>query len=468
MSLSKNDMMLLSAYLDGELKAGAARDFEMRLKASPELQQRLEEMRRLRDILQHSGQVDSSPFFEDALMHRIQEEQESVHQHRKAILTYSGIAAAILGLIIMLVVSNTKENSNLGSFSVLNGFSPIHSKNAITNEDVFNFALYNSLPFDDERKQYLEFGSDERGEEYIRIWNDDKLIPKNSLRSYYKAMGFDESQMKQLDSILGIYAEMLRKKALFKRENKLALNTNLWDLNKSLTADLVIFSVNANEDQFQRIVPSYANGKSDQMDKLKGSNILIDHNDPFLIITIDTLIVRPFEINISMVKSGSDTVENIVSQLKKNLKLGLVALNDSLLESGKDASVFQKNFTIGHDSTMIFVKFPTASAVEMDFDMDAESIKSQLRELRKQMKLMNIELNIDSVQLKTDSTWSSINFPIYSLTIDSLKPSSKPGRSDSMGDAKKQQKIKYDLSLDKELQELKRELEKLKSQNNQD
>ena len=420
MSISKKDMILLSAYLDGELKAVEAKKLEQRLAESPDLSTELEALKQLQQQIRSAATPEPAPFFENALQYRI--EQEGTHSNffslHKTVLAYSGIAASILILIVLLVISNIKEDKTSDSFAALSGFSPISSSNNITNEDIFNFALYNRLPFNEKKSQYIELGSDEMGDEYIAITANDTTIPLNSLRNYYMAMGLDEEQIRQFDSILGIYAEMIRQKALFQKENKIALNTNLWNLNSALTTDLILFSVNANEGQFEKFVPTYATS-SNSIDMMK-KEVHIDHNDPFLILTIDTLVIRPFEINVSVVNAGIDTIEKSMLHLKRHLKKSLVALNDSLINNGKNEMVFQRNFTITNDSNYIFIKFLTNN-IEAENIVEAEAVKNQLKDLRRQMKFLNIDLNIDSAMFLVDSNTSSVKVPFYTLSLDTIK-----------------------------------------------
>ena len=64
---------------------------------------------------------------------------------------------------------------------------PLFITAGLTNEDIFDFALYRKLPLDKERGQYLMLGSNEDGSDYFEIKTASiKLIIITILRNLFQ------------------------------------------------------------------------------------------------------------------------------------------------------------------------------------------------------------------------------------------------------------------------------------------
>ncbi|MGZ8887748.1 MAG: anti-sigma factor family protein, partial [Nitrososphaeraceae archaeon] len=157
-----NDKELLSAYLDGELSQAEKKYLEEKIKTSLELQKDLSDLKKLKDLTASSiEKISDSPFFEARVLASLNKNPSS-----KLKLTKWIPAAALLfltiGLMILLKFNPNlinhlveEQKSNLAGFYKQNLQPLLYAAN-LTNEDIFNFAVYQQLPLDSTNQQMLK------------------------------------------------------------------------------------------------------------------------------------------------------------------------------------------------------------------------------------------------------------------------------------------------------------------------
>ena len=99
-------------------------------------------------------------------------------------LPISALTLITLGLMAILkfnpnLIDNLVEQqkSNIAGFYKENLKPLLYAAN-LTNEDIFNFALYQELPLDSANQQVLKLGYDSAGTEYFEIKNASDFVLK--------------------------------------------------------------------------------------------------------------------------------------------------------------------------------------------------------------------------------------------------------------------------------------------------
>ncbi|MBN1300918.1 MAG: hypothetical protein JW995_06850 [Melioribacteraceae bacterium] len=167
------------------------------------------------------------------------------------------------------------------------GLFPVFSKSSLTDEDIFNFALYNSLPLDKENNKVLQLESDSYGNDNYKIESVKGDFKSENYTNFKKQFELDETEEKKIDSILNSYKDDLYASVLINEEGDVAFDPNLSNLHKSLGADIYNFS-------FDRInIPNYANVTQPKKDTYKSVSSFESVSDSqprkYIIMTPDTV-----------------------------------------------------------------------------------------------------------------------------------------------------------------------------------
>src|SRR3989339_168316 len=234
---------MLSAYIDGELTKEEVKYIEDKLAVSKDLQQKLTELRRVKELSQSSFQkVIESPYFETKLIASLNSESSSEYKIKKWIPVL-GISLTTIVLMLFLR-SNPKffdtiieeQKTKLAGLYTEN-LKPLFITAGLTNEDIFDFALYRKLPLDKERGQYLMIGSNEDGSNYFEIKTASIVKKGNDFEKFIAALDLNEKQKLQIDSILESYANDMQGQILVNENNTVAISPKLWNYNKAIFDD---------------------------------------------------------------------------------------------------------------------------------------------------------------------------------------------------------------------------------------
>jgi hypothetical protein len=158
------DKELLSAYIDGELSQEEKKYIEEKIKSSLQLQKDLSDLKKLKNLTSNSMAILSdSPFFETRLMATLNQNSSKKFRLKKWVPAIT-LSVFTIGLMILLkfnpdFINNffEKQKSNLAGFYKENLQPLLYAAN-LTNEDIFNFAMYQQLPLDSNKQQILKLG----------------------------------------------------------------------------------------------------------------------------------------------------------------------------------------------------------------------------------------------------------------------------------------------------------------------
>jgi hypothetical protein len=338
-------MELLSAYLDDELSQSEKTEVEKLLAASLELQKKLEDLKKVKQIGNRVKRIPESPFFETRLMAAIEGQKNETSGIKRWM---PAAALAVVTIIIMVVL---KLNPGLidkmweDQKVAIAGFykenlQPVLLAANLTNEDVFNFAFNNELPLDNTRQQYLLLGYDDSGKEFFEIRSTQERIKRESYNEFISAMNLDAEQKQTVDSIIGSYSKALESQVLVNEKNTIAINPNLWNLRKAIFADLLVASEKLNKTKFDRIVPAgITNAEKvivvNTLEKLKNTS-----GDQYIFVTPDSIFAESYQFD-------SKLYEKEMRELEKQIKLNEEKVKQFTLNMRYDSTY--KYLTVAHN-----------------------------------------------------------------------------------------------------------------------
>lgn len=334
MKINKKDLALLSAYLDDELTAAKKAALEKKIAQSKKLKQALESLKKIKTLTAGAATIDPAPFFEEAVMYRI-EHNHKVPRNKKTIFTFSGIAATLLigALLLGLFDVNTDQDGNFTRFSLLNGYNSVLDENSIDKNDVFDFAVFNRLPIDKSKGKYLQISSDDADPGNLEISETTLEASSSALESFRQSLALDKNELAQLDSILESYADILRKRSLFRKDGHLALNAYIQEMNNSLMADLINFSRTADSQLFSRVLPLKTSLRISTPRKKQLLRKRVERNEPFMLITIDTLIHKPCEMKVMWLSSDPDSFNKKVMECRIQMQTSLQQIHEDRIST---------------------------------------------------------------------------------------------------------------------------------------
>ena len=313
---------LLSAYLDDELTASEKAEVENILLTSLEMQKKLEDLKKVKQLSSRVKKLPESPFFETRLMASIEGQKRESSGLRKW-LPAAGLAIITVVLMIVMkfnphLLDQAWENQKVA----LAGFykenlQPVLTAANLSNEDIFNFAFNNELPLDDSRKQYLLLGYDDSGKEYFEIRSSDQKINRGSYKEFVTAMNLNDNQKQTVDSIINSYSKAMESQVLVNEKNTVAINPNVWNLRKAIFADLLVASEKLNKIKFDRIVPKGIN-ENEKVDVVNAvSKLKNTTDDQYIFVTPDSIFEEKYVFDPKIVEKELQWNER---QIKKNEK----------------------------------------------------------------------------------------------------------------------------------------------------
>lgn len=186
--------------------------------------------------------------------------------------------------------------NNLLSFYAEN-LKPLLYQTNITDEDVFNFALYNTLPLDKDRNKILEI-SDSQPDKNTFVIKSTGFNPKTkNYDTFVKYMGMSKIEKDEVDSILSAYKTEIYSSILVNEKNTYAVNPKLREIQQAVLADLVSFAQKINQSKSKDLFAEHFDyNDRTEFAKIISSAKKIPQNE-YLLITPDTVARSYFKWN---------------------------------------------------------------------------------------------------------------------------------------------------------------------------
>lgn len=329
------------------------------------------------------------------------------------------IPIAFLSVLTILLMIYFK--SNRGDFGEIvskgtNDILSLYTQNLkpllfgtdITNEDVFNFALYQTIPIDKQENKLLKFTEQNEVISYEVLPSSYKPDTEN-YQNFVKYMSFDDNQIDQLDSILESYQPELAEAVLTDGNNTLAVNSRLASLQKAVLTDIAAFSQSINRPKISSLFDgNYAFLESrsafDFVDDIKS-----DTSKEFLIISNDTAFTselvfsdKKLQDEISRIRSRNTSTDDFRVSVRNMDHSRVVIPNPPKVDRNK-------NNEMSFAYTLPNVEWNTQK-----FNREVmDSLRIALNQINKE--LANISFNFD-----VDSLHRSLKFDLEALKNDTL------------------------------------------------
>lgn len=226
---------------------------------------------------------------------------------KKTLKTWLPIAGLIILTLLLLflfknkrefvktVVENSKDN--LLSFYTDN-LQPLMFKTEITNEDVFNFAVFQNLPVDKYDNKVISVGYDETTQnDYVELRPAIYNPETNNYERFVTALNLTGAERTELDSILNAYKQDLYSHVLYDDNNAIAVNSHIIQLKKAILADLAAFAQRADKERAAEFVQvNYQFSDNESVNSLRQSvRQENDEDESFIVFAPDTVFGASFD-----------------------------------------------------------------------------------------------------------------------------------------------------------------------------
>lgn len=505
--IKSRDLELLSAYADGELEGKELIEIEQKLKISPELQQELNRLQKLKSLTYSTARrPQEAPYFESRLMARLSSEKSQGTKFKRWI---PAAAFGVLALFLMIFLKYNpgvidelveEQKTNLAGFYSEN-LKPLLFAADLSNEDIFNFAFYHKLPLDNEEQKYLQLGYSNEGEEFFEINSAGFVSDDGTYEKFAKAMNLNPAQKQEMDSILDSYKDELGTQLLVNDKNTLAINPNLWNYNKAIAADLIAWAKDINKDEFEKLVPVKLPLYNENNVRTIVNEVKSAEPKEFIFVTPDSIFTEEYVFNKQMfreqMKQMKEQLKSADEQMKKankELQHSLAVSLSNIPKIHRDSS-WERKFKVNVDSNFYRVELTRVQIPEIvmpDFDEIAANIEAAA----KHMQTVNISVpkvpgrpnqirvkagsdslnayefnftipNIDSMThfmpMKVDSLLQNYNFNgNFRLNIDSLVSGFDTNLIDSLHIMQNKEFRIQMKKLEEEMRQFRREMENLR------
>lgn len=438
--MDRKNIELLSAYIDGELSPGEVKELEEKLSYSSELRDKLEELKKIKDLTRTSvKRISESPYFETKLLARLEEKSGIVKIKKWSPV----IGFAALTIIIMLLLKfnpNIFENIfeeqklNIAGFYKEN-LKPLLFASELSNEDIFNFAFYNQLPLDNTKSQYIQLGSDQSGNEYFEINTAGFSAKEDNFRKFVETLSLNTEQKQQFDSLMSSYARALQTQILVNDKNTVAINPNLWNYQKAIVAEILAFA-KASSKGVADAMPSLFKVETPVVQQVV-HNVKAHKDNEYIFFTPDSLFIDTFVFDEGEFEEEMKLTRTLVKKnledLKKHKKdmneLKLVNLNlDSSIINLKKSPRFDRNINVFIDSNFCRVHIDKIEIPGFVFP-DMDSLESIINEATKQVKAFTFKFDLPETgkqyrkfdfKFEQEDSTGAFNFSVPVPDIDSI------------------------------------------------
>lgn len=172
------------------------------------------------------------------------------------------------------------------------GLRPLISETEISQEDLFNFALYQSLPIDQAKNKVLVL-SDNNGQLVYEIKPANFNKNTKNYEAFINYLALTPNQKELADSVLNSYKKEIYSCVLVNEKNAYAVNPKISEIQKAMLADIVYFAQKMNYDKAQEIFPDLGELNHKELVSLIKSGREIPSTQ-YLLMTPDTVAKTDF------------------------------------------------------------------------------------------------------------------------------------------------------------------------------
>ena len=360
--------------------------------------------------------------------------------------------AALLLLTVSLMFffkHNKKDISNYieeGTGSLVNFYTqnlkPLLFQTDITNEDIFNFALYQRLPIDKNENKVLQLNDSAEGYELFSIKPEDKIAGTDNYKQFIEYMDLTPTEKAGIDSVLDSYKEDLYSSILVNETKAVAVNPRIVDLQKAIVADISLFTQSTRKSRDVEIpFPTLSIVNIPEVTSMIDVVKKTVDND-FIVFAPDTVFTEEFDFDRAKLKKELARVKFDIEAAKeelKNLKVSINVNNESKFVA-IDSMMDKMHFRI--DSANFAVALPRVKRVE---NPELTNLSEELRKVNKALRAISFSSN-GNIHIKVDTGIDGQNLGEsfeFNLNIDSIIKSSLQFIDEA--DLKELKELKYNL-----------------------
>lgn len=296
---------------------------------------------------------------------------------------YAPVSAfVILTIVLMIFFRMNKRNistliekgkDNLISIYTQN-LKPLLTRTEISNEDVFNFALYQSIPIDKVSKKVLIISNQQNGNQVYEIKQVELNTETNNYRRFIDFMELTPTQKSKADSILNSYKKELNLSVFTNEKNTIAVNPKISDLQKAVLADLLNFANDVNAQKASEIFPKlFSNLEENQLAAFAHTTKEIPQNE-YIFFTPDTVFKSLGKINNEEYWKKLD--EKMFEKALTMKEIEEVNLDiDTDIDIEKNMKIAQKVITMALDTNFYYAVIPSVPNVHVGLSNDSLRIK---------------------------------------------------------------------------------------------
>jgi hypothetical protein len=281
--------------------------------------------------------------------------------------------------------------NNLISF-YSNKLKPLLFQTKISEEDVFNFALYRSIPLDKEKNKVLFITNDEPGNQVFEIKPAVYNPNTQNYNTFVQYLGMDKTEKAKSDSILNSYKDKIYSYILVSGENAFAVNPQITDVQQAVLADLISFAHKVNEKKCAELFKD----KYDWADKQRLKNVIASAKEvpknEYLLITPDTVAKtrlkwdqEKLDKQLTELEADKSRYDSKKDRSDFNFKFDPVAHMPA-----PDVPVTPKDFSFKIDSNLFKIVIPVGSMGLSKLIED--TVRQKLREAANQLKKLSISV----------------------------------------------------------------------------
>jgi len=430
---------LLSAYLDGELSPEEVKRVEEELSYSPSLREKLAELKKIKEFTTTSiKSIPEAPYFETRLFAELDEKPFLV-KIKKWVPAFGFTLLTIFIMILLKLnpdfINNIFEEQkmNLAGFYKEN-LKPLLFASELTNEDIFNFAFYNQLPLDNKKSQYIQLGSDKKGNDYFEINTAGFSAKEDNFKRFVETLSLSSKEQEQFDSLMKSYAEALQTQILVNDKNTIAISPNLWNYRKAIVADILAFAKQSSE-EIANAFPVLFKVETPVVEKVV-KNVKAKKDNEYIFFTPDTLFIDTFVFNEDEFNKEMAKVERLIEEqyegienqkrVMREQEIVKLKLDSSLIKLRKAPRV-DKNINIYVDSNFCRVEISKIEIPDIELP-DMDSLEAIINEAAKQVQAFSFKFDLPkkssrinefNFKFETDSL-HQYNFNIPVPPVDSI------------------------------------------------
>lgn len=285
----------------------------------------------------------------------------------------------------------------------------------ITNEDVFNFALYQTLPIDKKQNKMLRI-SEENGTTSYQVMPSSYKEGTENYDNFVKYMGFNKTQKAKLDSILESYQPELAEAILTDGKNTVAVSPRLINLQKAILTDIAVFAREVDRPKLSSLL----GGKDFAFLDYPRTYEFIEETKKdtakdYLVITEDTAFTSRLEFNASEFEKQIAALNKEMSSLAKEpVRIKVKAIKPPEAPGVPSVTPLKNKYFTSDTGYSYSYTLP-----EFNFDSDFDS--EEMDSLRITLENLREELSSISFNFDIDSLSKSLKFDMKSLEGDTLR-----------------------------------------------